>query len=65
MSLLFDVFKVAQNGTPIFVEAAQNLDAAISRVNALRENFPGEYRIVSQVTGRRIQFTSNGGIKRN
>jgi hypothetical protein len=40
-------------------EAAQNLDGAVSRVNALRENFPGEYLIASQATGRRIQFTSN------
>jgi hypothetical protein len=65
MGVLFDVFKVAQNGTPVFVEAAQDLDTAISRVNALREGVPGEYLIVSQATGRRIQFTSNGGIRRN
>jgi hypothetical protein len=65
MGVLFDVFKFAQNGTLVFVEAAQNLDAAISCVNALRENSPGEYVIVSQATGKRILFTSNGGIKRN
>jgi hypothetical protein len=65
MSLVFDVFKLAQNGEPVLLEGAKNLDAAITRVIALRENFPGEYLIVSQATGRRIVFTSNGGIKRS
>jgi hypothetical protein len=65
MGVLFDVFKVSQKGTPVFIEAAQDLDAAISRVSVLRDNFPDEYLIVSQATGKRILFTSNGGIKRN
>jgi hypothetical protein len=37
------VSKVSQTGSPILLEAAENLDAAISRVIALRENVPGEY----------------------
>jgi len=60
----FDVFKLAQNGVPVLLEGTQDLDAAITRVIALRETFPGEYVIVSQATGRRILFTSKGGIKR-
>ena len=43
MSVFFHVFKVAQNGTPVFVEAAQSLDAAFCSANALRETVPGEY----------------------
>jgi hypothetical protein len=65
MDFLFHVFKLAQNGVPVFVEGAPDLDAAISRVNALRENSSGDYVIVSQATGRRILFTANGGMKRN
>ena len=64
MSHHFDVFKVAENRVLVLLEAADNLDSAISRVIALRENFPGEYLIVSQATGRQIMFTSKGGIKR-
>jgi hypothetical protein len=63
MSPGFDVFKVAQNGVPL--EAAEDLDVAISRAIGLRENFPGEYLIASQATGRQIVFTANGGIKRS
>jgi hypothetical protein len=64
MGRLFDVFKVSQNGSPILLEATENLDAAISRVIALRENVPGDYLIVSQATGQKIVFTANGGMKR-
>jgi hypothetical protein len=60
MGVLFDVFKIAQNGTPVF-EAAQNLDVAISRVSTLRENSPGEYVIVSQATGRQIKLWPKAG----
>ncbi len=65
MSLLFHVFKLAQNGEPVLLEEAQDLDAAMARVMSLRESFPGEYLVVSQATGSRIVFTSNGGIKPN
>ena len=59
----FDVFKVGQNGVPVLLEGAENLDAAIGRVIGLRESFPGDYVIVSQATGRRILFTSKGWNK--
>ena len=65
MSLSFDIFKLAQDGVPVLLDAADNLDAAIAHVIALRENFPGEYLIVSRGTGKRIVFATNGGIKRN
>jgi hypothetical protein len=50
---------------PVLIEGAPDLDAAISRVNALRENSSAEYGIVSQATGRRILFTAKDGMKRN
>jgi hypothetical protein len=56
----FNVFKVAGNGEPVFVEVAQTLTAARARVIGLQEWFPGNYLIVSQATGKRILFTSAG-----
>jgi hypothetical protein len=65
MGFLFHVFKLAQNGVPVFVEDTPDLDAAISRVNALRENSPDEYVVVSQAMGRRTLFMAKGGMKRS
>jgi len=61
----FDIFKIAQNGEHVWLEAAQSLDTATARVNALRETAPGDYLILSQSTGKRIVFTARGGIKRD
>ena len=61
----FDIFKIAQNGQRVWIEAAQSLDAATARVVALRESAPGDYLILSQSTGKRIVFTARGGIKRD
>ena len=65
MAQPFDIFKIAQDGEPVWLEAAQSLDAATARVNALRVNAPGDYMILSQRTGKRIVFTAGGGIKRD
>jgi hypothetical protein len=62
---VFDVFKLAGNGEPVLIEAAQSLKAAMTRVLALRQSFPGDYVIISRATGRRISFTGQAGIKRN
>jgi hypothetical protein len=62
---VFDVFKIAGNGEPILIEATQDLKAAVTRVTSLRRNFPGDYLIVSQATGKRILFTSRGEIRRS
>jgi hypothetical protein len=64
-SFLFDVFKLAGNGEPILIEEARDLKAAVARVDGLRRNFPGDYLIVSQATGKRILFTANGEIRRS
>jgi hypothetical protein len=61
----FDIFKIVQNGEPVWLEAAQSLETATARVNALRESAPGDYIILSQSTGKRIVFTARGGIKRD
>ena len=62
---LFDVFKIAGNGEPILIEGTQDLKAAVTLVTGLRKNFPGDYLIVSQATGKRILFTSCGEIQRS
>jgi hypothetical protein len=61
----FDIFKIATNGDPIWIEAAQSLDAATARVGALRESVRCDYMILSQRTGKRIVFTARGGIRRD
>ena len=61
---MFDVFKIGGNGEPILLEAVQNLEDAMGRVIVLREGLPGDYVVVSQITGKKISFTANGGIQR-
>ena len=61
---VFDVFKIGGNGEPILLEAVQNLEDAMGRVIVLRESLPGDYGVVSQITGKKISFTANGGIQR-
>jgi hypothetical protein len=61
----FDIFKIPQDGEPVWIEAAETLEAATARVNALRESVPCDYMILSQRTGKRIVFTARGGIKRD
>lgn len=65
MSQPFDIFKIVKDGDPVWLEAAESLDAATTRVNALRESAPGDYMIFSQRTGKRIVFTARGGIRRD
>ena len=43
-----------------FVEAAQTLDAAKARVQALAELWPGEYVIYDAETGERVSITASG-----
>ena len=65
MTPIYDVYKVAGNGEAVWLEAVPTLDAAMSRVGSLQENFPGEYLLVSQGTGKRIQVTAAGAIHRS
>ena len=45
---------VLDGGELYFVEAAQSLDAARARVQALAELRPGDYVIYNEATGERI-----------
>ncbi len=51
---------VLDNGELYFVEAAQSLDAAKARVQALAELWPGEYVIYDEATGERVSVTAGG-----
>jgi hypothetical protein len=47
----FDIFKVDKNGTPLWVEAAETLDAAKTRTKELLKLDPGaEFVIFNQQT---------------
>ena len=48
-----DVFKVEADGHLRWLEAAQSLEAAKSRIAALAATSPGEYVIYSQRTGNK------------
>lgn len=61
----FDILRITHSNQPVEVEGAQSLDAAISRVSVLRENDPGDYLIISRVTGKKILFSANGGVRRS
>jgi hypothetical protein len=62
---MFNVFMIGGNNEPVLIETAKDLEAAMKRVMALRESSPGSYLIVSQITGKKILFTANGGIQRS
>ena len=61
---VFDLFKIDGNGEPVLLEARQSLEAAMARVITLRESLPADYVVVSEITGKKISFTANGGIQR-
>jgi len=65
MTLTYDIFKLAGNGERVWLETAETLDAAMARAHSLRENFPGEYLLVSQGTGKQIRLSAAGGIHRS
>jgi hypothetical protein len=53
----FDIFRIAQDNQPLWVEPASTLEDARARVVELGELYPGEYFIFSQQTGHRIAMT--------
>jgi DNA-binding response OmpR family regulator len=60
----FAIFKVAGDGSPIWVQSSLTLDDANARIQTLGLEFPGTYIIHSQKTGRQTVVTVNktGGI---
>ena len=65
MTSVYDIFKMTGNGEQVWLEAVQNLEAAMRRASALQKNFPGEYLLISQGTGKTIRLGANGGIHRS
>ncbi|MCU1241443.1 MAG: hypothetical protein JWO71_2169 [Candidatus Acidoferrum typicum] len=53
----FDIFKVAGDGHPTWVQSALTLEDANARVQTLGLAFPGKYIILSQKTGRQTVVT--------
>jgi hypothetical protein len=49
-----DIFKLQQDGTYTWKQAADSLEAAKSTVQRLATTSPGEYMIFSQTTGDRV-----------
>jgi hypothetical protein len=46
-----DIFKIQKDGAYLWKGAATNLELAITKVERLAANAPGEYVIFSQITG--------------
>jgi hypothetical protein len=60
----FDIMRIAPNEDLMLIEAAESLEVAMVRAVALRDSVPGDYIVVSQVTGKKLLFTAGGGITR-
>jgi hypothetical protein len=50
LSAPFDIFRQQPNGN-VWIEAAEDIDAATARAQVLAEHFPGQYMIVDNATG--------------
>lgn len=61
----FDIMRVIHSKEPVPIEGAESLEDAIARVSVLREAVPGDYVIVSRITGKKILFNASGGIRRS
>jgi hypothetical protein len=48
---IFDLFSRLPDGSPLWLESVQGLEAARSRLNGLSRVRPGEYFIYSEKTG--------------
>lgn len=58
-----DIFKVSKDGTPVWVEAAETLDAAKARVKELLKVQPAEYVIFNQETQDSISIKSDAPVE--
>ena len=67
---LFDIFKVSEDGSLVWVETAPDLEVARSNVNGLQTTSAGDYVVINQKTGSKlvIQYSertkSTGRTKR-
>lgn len=61
----FDIFQLVVDEDPVLIASEQSLGTAMARVSVLREATPGDYLIVSRVTGKQILLTARGAVKRS
>jgi hypothetical protein len=50
----FDIFRISDDGHPLWIEAAPDLEIAKARVAVLGALKPGEYLIISLRTGHKM-----------
>jgi hypothetical protein len=55
----FDIFRIAGDDKPIWVESASTIDAARERARLLVDIFPGKYLIFDQTTGEKVLILPN------
>lgn len=49
----FDIFRLVDDQEPVLIESEESLERAMARVSILRDITPGDYLIVSCVTGKK------------
>ena len=60
----FDIFKIKDDGSPLWVEAAETFDAASARAKELLKVEPAvEYVIFDQETQESITFRSGASVE--
>jgi hypothetical protein len=50
----FDIFKIQEDGSLRWCEAADNLEAAKTRISALAEAIPAQYMVVNHENGQKL-----------
>jgi hypothetical protein len=55
----FDIFRTEKNGAQLWLESARSLEDAKARIRELAAHSPGEYMILSQVTGNKLVFKTD------
>jgi hypothetical protein len=56
----YDIFRIEENGSVTWQEAATTLEEAKARIEVLAVAAPAKYVIQSEVTGRRTVITPGG-----
>ena len=54
-----DIFKVYPNGDVLWIESARDIETAKTQIRMRGPAAPGEYVILSQITGRKTLFMVN------
>ena len=57
----YDIFRKDLLGTPVWMEAVQDIETANLRITELAGRSPGEYFVFSQETGKIVNDTSARG----